>query len=248
MTLIYQNELIITIQEIKLINKKLGRSSIKRVIADKLIADNWDVALDEILQMPTQLALNDLLGRILHPDEMIKWRSVVALGALTAKLADQDLEAARIILRRLTWNLTEESGNCAFGTPETIGEILANHSQLASEFASILISYIHPMGNFLEHEPLQCGALWGIGRLSQVEPALTKGAIPLLTPLLGSPDSNVRGHAAWVLGYIGTTGVSEWLKPLLEDDGSVRLFRNGELEVVKVDEVAKETLALINSR
>jgi len=184
---------------------------------------------------------------LLQPEERIKWRAVVASGVLTAKLADQDMEAGRVILRRLTWNLTEESGNCAFGTPETIGEISANHSQLASEFAPILISYIHPIGNFLEYEPLQCGALWGLGRLSQVSPELTQGAIPLLTPLLGSPDSNVRGHAAWVLGYIGTSGVIGWLHPLLRDeDGCVILYQDGIVQELSVAEIAKKSLDKIH--
>jgi len=231
-----------------LINRKLGRRSIKRVIADKLKADDWDIAFSEILQLPIQLALNDLLGRILHPDEQIKWRAVVASGALTAKLADQDMEAGRVILRRLTWNLTEESGNCAFGTPETIGEILANHSQLAQEFAPILISYIHPMGNFLEYEPLQCGALWGLGRLSQVSPELTQGSVPLLLPLLKSEDSGVRGMAAWVLGFIGTEDIVDDLHKLEVDQGIVRLYDNGTVNELSVGSVTKASINSIVQR
>lgn len=228
-----------------MINKKPGRRGIRREIAGKLTADDWDVALSDIVEMPTQLALNELIGRVLHPDERIKWRAVTAVGALTAKLADEDMEAARVIVRRLMWNMTEESGNCAYGTPEAIGEILACHAQLATEFAPILISFIHPQGNFLEYEPLQTGALWGLGRLSQVNPELTRGAVPLLMPLLRSEDSGVRGTAVWVLGLVGEEAVLDELGRLRNDDGGVRLYIDGTVKALSVGEAVRRSIDLI---
>jgi hypothetical protein len=135
-------------------------------------------------------------------DEARRRRIAAAGGILTGKLAQADLEGARVILRRQVWNLTEESGGCPIGAPELIGEILANNAELAREFASLLISYLDPEGNFLEHTPLLRGAIWGAGRLARAHPGLAGSARPLLTALQDHEDAGVRQLAAETLGVM----------------------------------------------
>lgn len=94
------------------------------------------------------------------------------MGAFVANLADEDIESARVIVRRLMWQLNDESGGIGWGAPEVMGEILARHEGLAGEYANILTSHIKEDGNSLEHEPLQRDALWGVARLAQVRPDL----------------------------------------------------------------------------
>jgi hypothetical protein len=95
----------------------------------------------------------------MHPagEEKVKCAAVKAMGAVVAKLADHNMEAARIIVRRLMWNLNDESGGIGWGSPEAMGEILARHRGLAGEYAHILISYIREDGNYLENQVLQEG-------------------------------------------------------------------------------------------
>jgi len=125
-------------------------------------------------------------------DEDEKWRVVKIAGLLLARLAEEDIEHARIIMRRQIWNLTEESGGCPLGAPELMAEAMAMHRRLAEEYANILVSYIIPEGNYLEHIPLQRGAVWGIGRLAEVYPELVRDAVPFLNELKKSNDDSVR--------------------------------------------------------
>ncbi len=80
------------------------------------------------------------------------------------------MEKARIVLRRIMWNLNDESGGIGWGSPEAMGEILGQSPELAREFNSILFSYLDPDGNYLEHEMLQRGVLWGIGTYLESNP------------------------------------------------------------------------------
>ncbi len=96
------------------------------------------------------------------------------MGMVVSNLADHDIESARVVMRRLMWNLNDESGGIGWGSPEAMGEIMARHSRLAQEFASILVSYINPDKNYIEHEILQRGVLWGIGRLAYERPEFVK--------------------------------------------------------------------------
>ncbi|MDP8228874.1 MAG: hypothetical protein P9M15_05420 [Candidatus Electryoneaceae bacterium] len=183
---------------------KPTRRNLKRIIVECLKTSDWNQAFRRIQRLPLRTTINVLLAHITHPNNRIKSRAATAIGILTAQLADQDMESARIIVRRLIWNLTEESGNCIWGAPETIGEILANHPQLAQEYCNILISFIIPDGNYLEYEPQQLSAVIGIRRLAQDYPDLMRDAIPYLTALLNSDDKNIKNAAEEALLLIKT--------------------------------------------
>ena len=61
------------------------------------------------------------------------------MGALVFSLAEQDMESARVVMRRLMWNLNDESGGIGWGSPEAMGEIMARHSGLAEEYSKISV-------------------------------------------------------------------------------------------------------------
>ena len=62
---------------------------------------------------------------MLDRDELIRWRAVSAMGIVTAALADARMDAARVIMRRMMWQLNDESGGIGWGIPEAMGEIMA---------------------------------------------------------------------------------------------------------------------------
>ena len=116
----------------------------------------------------------------------------------------------------MIWNLNDESGGIGWGVPETMGEVMARHQGLAREYVNILVSYIRADGNFLEHEPLQQGVLWGLGRLAQTSPELLQRcSFPIYTHFLSSKDATLRGLAAWTIGLLDA-GKAE---PSLGDSG-----------------------------
>jgi hypothetical protein len=162
--------------------------------------------------------INPLFSCLCSTEPQIKWRAVTALGAVVANLAQDDMESARVVMRRLIWNLNDESGGIGWGVPETMGEVMARHEGLAREYVNILVSYIREDGNFLEYEPLQQGVLWGLGRLAQTSPELLQDAGAHLHPFLSSEDATLRGLAAWILGLLGGPRHESELEPLLERD------------------------------
>ena len=191
-------------------------------------------AFEEVKDLPPKKAIVALLPRILSTKEEIKWRAITIAGKLIASLAETDMAAARIFIRRLIWNLTEESGGCPLGTPELIAEALANHKGLAEEYHSILISYIIPDANYLEFEPLQRGAIWGIGRVAQVYPEFMREAAPYLSVLLDSEDAYVRGFACWALSKLGKSSCIDYITKLKDDNTMIRIFDNYQLESVRI--------------
>jgi hypothetical protein len=181
--------------------KQRGHTLKKRVL-ELLRRDDFDVAVEELCRLPLRAVVNPLFSNIQQGDEKVKWAAVKAMGAVVAKLADHDMEAARITVRRLMWNLNDESGGIGWGSPEAMGEILARHRGLAREYAHILISYIREDGNYLENQVLQEGVLWAIGRVAEIYPDLIGNAVPYLLAQMDSRSSIHRGLAARALGLL----------------------------------------------
>jgi len=201
-----------------------------------------DKALERLSELPARRVVSPLFSLLLSTDSRTKWSAVNAIGVIVSRLADLDMESARVIIRRLMWQLNDESGGIGWGCPEAIGEILARQPPLAEEFASILVSYVREDGNFLEYEPLERGAVWGIGRLGQVNPLLVEHAKPHLLPFLEARDASLRGLAAWALGVLRAKEARERLEALLDDDARAEIYLDGEVRVFRVMDLAREAL------
>ncbi len=217
---------------------------LKKQVLRNLRSDDFEARLAEMLAMPARRTINPLLGLLYHGEAIVRWRAVTALGAVVSNLADQEIESARVIMRRLMWNLNDESGGMGWGSPEAMGEIMAQHRQLAQEYACILISYVDPMGNFLEHEGLQAGVLWGLGRLARVHPALAAGAGTFLPPLLSSPHATIRGLAIWAAAPLIDEGLRAHITALCKDDALIWLYAQGNLARISIANLAKQALGV----
>jgi hypothetical protein len=198
--------------------------------------------LDRMSRLPALKILSPLLSFLCSTNQEVKWKAVSAIGAVVARLADKNLESARVIMRRLMWNLNDESGGIGWGAPEAMGEIMARHQGLAQEYAPLLISYLRPDGNFLEHELLQRGVVWALGRLAHSFPHLMNEAIPYLTSCLESPDPFLRGLAAWALEPLQAASAREKLQALLQDFSTLTLYENGKSTPLRVSDLAARAL------
>jgi hypothetical protein len=217
--------------------------SLKETIVALLAAG--DLAGVSALQdeYPRHQLINPLIGCLCHTEEMVKWRAVSALGKIVAGLADDEMEDARIVMRRFMWMLNDESGGIGWGAPEAMAEVMACHPGLAEEYAHIPVANMREEGNFLELPMLQRGLLWGIGRLAQVYPALMreKNAGLYLAQYLDSADPEVRGRAVWAFGQLGGTPPPE-IRQLLNDRAKVTIYQPPELKTYSVGELAKNIL------
>ena len=224
--------------------KHRGRS-LKKKLFDLLNRGVLDEALVEIGRLPPRQIINPLFSFIQSGNEKVKWGAVKVAGLVVSQLAESDLEAARVIMRRLMWNLNDESGGIGWGSPEVMGEILAAHNGLAQEYAHILLSYAREEGNYLELEALQRGLLWGIGRLAEKRPDLVRGASASLLPHLESQDEVIRGLAARIMGLLQVKEALPRLRNLTQDDSSFVIMIGGNLTTVRVRDLAEEALRSI---
>jgi hypothetical protein len=219
-----------------------GRQS-KKLLRELLSAEDIQASIETISQYPSRQSVNYLFSFFYDKEEIIKWRAIAAFGRVVSTLADQNIESARVIMRRLMWNLNDESGGIGWGSPEAMGEITALHPGLAKEFSNILRSYIRPEENFLEYEMLQRGVIWGIGRLAQARPECLSQTDMYLLPFLASDDAYHRGLAAWGLGNLKSKASVNALEQLTEDKNELFLFNDLQLMPQTVGFLATEALS-----
>ncbi len=147
----------------------------KKTVVEFLEQNNFDENLKNIHEFPLQKTVNSLISLLCSTDQVIKKRSIIALGELVSNLAKNDMDSARMIMRRLVWSLNEESGWIGWGSAEAMGEIMARSNKLADEFHKFLISYVSEGDNYLQFEELRKEVFIGLKRLSQTQPHLVRG-------------------------------------------------------------------------
>ena len=216
----------------------MGFRELKNIVFQLLDSSDFPKSLEEICRLPPKEAVNPLFLFFHNSNELVKWRAVTAMGAVVSRLADQEKEAARIVMRRLIWNLNDESGGIGWGSPEAMGEIMARDSRLAHEYHKILMSYIMPEGNYLEHEMLQRGVLWGVGRLAHERPELVESSAQYLIPFMNSHDPFHRGLAAWIAVLFNKPVTNNLLKEMRDDQAVFTLYADGQLKDVTVSSIA----------
>jgi hypothetical protein len=226
----------------------MGGRELKKTLQTLLEAPLNGPQLEKICALPLRRVINPLFSFFYSTEESLRWRAITAMGAVTSRLAAVEMEQARVVMRRLMWNLNDESGGIGWGSPEAMGEIMARCAPLAHEYASILVSYADPDANFIEHEPLQRGVLWGIGRLAQTQPRLVRTAEPFLAAYLTAPDPYLRGLSAWVAGYIKATLLKDAIAAMIQDPSQILIFSDLKLSTLTVSDLARQALAQISGQ
>ena len=113
--------------------KPYGRK-VKKQVGDILENCTRTEALKRLELIPDEQLTGHLFSYFYNMNELIKFRSVTAMGELALRVSGKSMEKARIILRRIMWNLNDESGGIGWGSPEAMGEILSKSPELAEEF------------------------------------------------------------------------------------------------------------------
>lgn len=220
------------------------KKHVRQLLASDMDIDN---IFAELMEIPARAAVNPLFACFYDRSPLIKWRAVAGMGVLVARLAERDMESARVVMRRLMWNLNDESGGIGWGSPEAMAEIMARQPTLADEYGSILGSYVRRDQNFLEHEGLQRGSIWAVGRLAQIRPELLQDTVGDLEIFLTSSDPHHRGYAVWAIGNLRAAQAVSDIKPLLADASEIEMFRDLALITTHVSRLAKEALAAIEN-
>lgn len=221
----------------------MSRRQEKSAILALLQDSSLEAIYHNLSSYPEHRLINLLFSALCHPVEKVKWHAVCAFGWLVPKIAERDLEAARIVMRRFLWSLNDESAGIGWGAPEAMAEIMCRSSVLRSEYLHMLISYLREDGealfedgNYLELPMLQRGLLWGIGRLCQEhrQEMVDRQIGQDLRAYLDSRDMHVVALAIWCLGLLGMEISLEQKSRLSRYKGEVELFLNDEIRQVSI--------------
>lgn len=225
--------------------------SAKQKLKECINSPQWRDRLDEIAQGGLENVGPLFSFLLLGPQTM--HRAAVALGQVTARLAEKQPEIAKNIIRRFMWHLNEESGNIGWGIPDAFAETLAASPPLARDFHRILISYIIDLGhddNFCDHHILRRSCFWGIGRLAQERPELCLGARKWLLKGLEDEDVICRGMAAWALSQLPPDLMDAPALRRLADAGHdevCELFDGNDVYEKSVSQIAREALGRLSA-
>ncbi len=199
--------------------------------------------------------ISPLFSALCSSKELTKWHAVSCFGMVVSRIADRDIDSARITMRRFLWSLNDESGGIGWGAPEAMAEIMLLSDTLFTEYIHMLISYMREDGpemlqdgNYLELPALQRGLLWGIGRLllGRQQEMLSRGVANDLKLYLISKDKIVQGIAAWCLGMCADKRIVKDLHVLTKIDTTFNFYINGRLEEVSVADLAIDSINQLN--
>lgn len=177
-----------------------------------------------------------LVSLLYDPDELVRWRSVSALG----HLAGARPELVRPLVTRLLWSLRDESGGIGWMSAPALGEIGRNAPALLQDCIRVVVRYFE--------EPFVLpGVLWAVGRLAQAFPSETSEVVPELVALCTAADAGVRAHAAVALGETGDTSARAALAALAGDESPATVYEGQQLTTKPVREWAGEALARLKA-
>ena len=235
-----------------------GGFELRKLVRSLLESPDFEEVLKRIDIAPERM-INPLLCFLFETNEVIRWRAVRGIGITVSAMAENALEPARTIMRRLIWSLNDESGGIGWGAPEAMGEIMAGNETLAGEYYRILVSYIDDEGNPLENDELERGVMWGIDRLAQKRPELLgewtgpvlaqlksddpmKRGLALRTLLFLAADASRAGGRAVAILAGGPAALAPLLLPLTEDRSEIRIFEDGSFAEYKIRHLASQLL------
>ena len=209
------------------------RRETKRNILSLLGRPDLTEIFPELLSLEDRDLIGPLFSALCHTDLLVRWHAVSAFGPVVCRMAERDLESARIVMRRFLWSLNDESGGIGWGAPEAMAEIMSRSAVLAGEYLHMLVSYIledgpeaFQDGNFIELPMLQRGVLWGIARLMPCYRQTLErlGVAADLRPYLLSPDGDVRGLACRCLHLLGEGPTAAEVAKLGQDSHQLVIY------------------------
>ncbi len=111
----------------------------------------------EIKEVSFEKWVSPLFACLLEADPMPLKASKMLAYAI-AQICEKEKEQARIIIRRMIWQMNEESGNIGWGIPYAFAQALIHSKTLAKEYYKILLSYILELevdSNYCDYAPLR---------------------------------------------------------------------------------------------
>ncbi len=211
----------------------MKRREIKKAIVEILENTELEFLSENLSPFNPKDILNPLFSGLCAADEDLRWKSVMAFSHVIPRLADQNMEEARVVMRRFLWSLNDESGGIGWGAPEAMAAIMVKDDRIVVEYLHMIISYMRgdgpelfEDGNYLELPMLQRGLLWGIAQLCEKRrEIMQKNEVgPDLISYLDSKDPVVRGMAIHALICLEYEGADEQIVKCKGDNSPLSIF------------------------
>jgi hypothetical protein len=187
-------------------------------------------------------ALGNLVTLTYAADARISYRAVEAIGVAASRIAEDDPDHVRELLRRLMWLVNDESGGICWRAPEAMAEILRRLPTLYADYIPLLTSLLVN----LEEEDLErfrAGILRAIGRLGALARDDFQDVAPAVISALTDPDPQIRGMAAWCLQEVGRADLLAGHPDLIADHEPVDLYEGGMITRTTVSQVVQRALS-----
>lgn len=183
--------------------------------------------------------LRTLASLLFDRDKLVCWRAVEAMGRAAAVEYEKDPEKVRELLRRLFWQLNDESGNLGWYAPQAIAAILAEVPSLIEEYGRVLVS-------FLPEEPFEGGVRWGLARIAAVNKDAFNDTVAseLLICSLKEPDKDKLGFTLYALKALDIKVNRVDIAALQSDPHQVQIYNweTGEFDKTTVGELVGDLL------
>ncbi|TYO94941.1 DVU0298 family protein [Desulfallas thermosapovorans] len=145
-------------------------STVKNQVKKALQSEDFKLLL-KLGEQQTGRVTGALFSFLYSLDEKLRLGAVHGLGLLTDNIARKDPERARIIMRRIFWELNDESGGSLWIAPEAAGEIIYYQPELFQDYISILAT-------FLDDPVLKPGVIRALKRIKEIRPDLIETEVP----------------------------------------------------------------------
>ncbi len=179
-------------------------------------------------------AMRTAFSALFEADPLLRWRAIEALGVLASQQAESDTEVVREWIRRLFWNMNDESGGLMWHGPEALGEILVNVPQLIGEYVT-MVACRH------DEEPFEAGTFMALARIAAEQPRQLVPFVAQARAALTHPDPIIRVNAARILRLTGTKrAAGDGLATVLSDQTLISVYDHavGALRETTVAEYA----------
>ncbi len=220
--------------------KDAGRPPSSRFSRPALRALLAEGALDEIAARAAERrrVLGLLIALTYDADPIISWRAIDALGLAADRAAETGgAAAAREIVRRLNWLMTEESGGICWRAPEAMAEVVVRRPGELRAYIPIIVHFLVELAEEdLRHfRPSVLRAIARLGPLARTE---ADSIMPALVAAARYPDAGVRGPAVQALLSVGRADVVAANPSLFHDPGMFDFYEGGHIERVSVADLA----------
>jgi len=176
-------------------------------------------------------------------DDRLRWPAIESIAMVLREWwYEGDRDKVKEYIRRLLWQLNEESGSMGWSVPEVIAEAIVKVPELSEPYGKMMVS------SALEATPLLNSTLWAIGRLGRPVVEAVRLCQDMFLAAFDSRDSGTLGLAARASGETGFSPALVYLEMLKNRKEPVGIYMDGRFREKSLGEWTGEAIGKIGQQ